>query len=296
MNHEAKRDGTLTHDLAANTATWSVDGRDVVTIPLPDLVPLAELALAQRLGELRDLLWEARGLPDLAVLAYQVGVRAPGPEIRTRIHKLQERIGRAIASRPLRAPPVNGLLGPDERMPGRVLTLHHIACPECGQPHGSIDHLVKDASARGAPVPAGPWFCDGCGRGFNVLVYADATASVELLEERLVKTAALLRLRDSGDHPLHIVVHDTCTNYLGDPASQETRDAERYLYEDHLCAEDILHRVERVIANGDADAHGLFQLVAVRARTEADEAVIGQPSAEELFESFGVELVVKRDD
>jgi hypothetical protein len=299
MNREAtptSRNGTLTYDLTANTATWAVDGRNVVTIPLADLVPLAELALAQRLGEVRDLLREACALPDLAVLAYQMGVRAPAPEIRTRIHTLQERIGKAVASPGLRAPPVGRALGPDGRAPGQVLVLHHIACPECGRPNSSIDHLVADAEKRGAPVPAGPWFCDECGCSFNVLVHADASVSVEKREERQTKTAVLLRLRDSGDHPLHVVVHDTCTNYLGDPLAPEARDAERYLYEDHLCPESILRRVACVIANGDTDAHGLFEMVAIRARSDAEESRLDHSSAEELFASFGVELKVRHDD
>lgn len=275
-----ERVGVLESSTVSETATWSVNDGKPWTFTWPELDALAEAATAQYLGELKDLLREARAVIDL------------GPADRARSHRLRDRLDKTLADPAMRVPP-GKVLGPDGRFPGKVITSRHVACPECGVVAGHIDHLIADAEKRAVQVTAGPWFCDQCGCGFDLLVRPDGSVSLAKTKERTVRVAVLLRLRDHG--AFHVVVHDFSTNYLSDPTSPEAKEAERYLYEQHHCPENIL-RVAHVIANGETDAHGLFELVAVRTGPDVHDETDRVLSADEIFTLFGVKLEIKHDD
>jgi len=133
-------------------------------------------------------------------------------------------------------------------------TTSHFACPDCGAPSSSIDHIdTHDGSF-------GPWYCDECGIGVWGK-FSAGTLSLERHTERKVDTLVLLK-HHRDESALFIVVDGMLLQKEGEPLDLgEANGHKAYFYDDHTCPKNYLG-VHAVIEGDDQDPHGVFQFVA----------------------------------
>ena len=95
------------------------------------------------------------------------------------------------------------------------------------------------------------WVCDNCGAQMNLEFSAGGTEVVQTpTGRRCERTLALLRVVGAP----HVMLIHQGVAWDGDLDSSD------YYYNEHTCPTNIT-RTEAVIANGDTDPHGIFELV-----------------------------------
>jgi hypothetical protein len=124
------------------------------------------------------------------------------------------------------------------------------------------------------------WVCDNCGIQMN-LRFFDGGQQVEQTPtgKRCERTLALLRMRDN---PGFMFILKGCA-WDGDLSGN------KYYYEDHTCPSNSMRACEEVIAGGDADPHGIFEIVEEHLVTGAN----ARPR-EEVLEKLTASALEKR--
>lgn len=136
-------------------------------------------------------------------------------------------------------------------MKARLITHTHVACPNCGEEAGRVDHLFPQA-----PVSTS-WYCDSCGREYAVKVNSPAEIEVEVRDGQHIDTHDLLMI-PPRDTPVYFVVKGMELRRPGD--TPEDAGSKQYLYEEHSCPTNHV-RCEAIISDGDEDPHGVFEFV-----------------------------------
>jgi len=95
------------------------------------------------------------------------------------------------------------------------------------------------------------WVCDNCGIQMGLRFY-DGGKQVEQTPtgKRCERTIALLRMRDN---PSFMFIYEGCA-WNGDMSGHE------YYYHEHTCPTNLMRCVE-IIAAGETDPHGIFEIV-----------------------------------
>lgn len=128
-----------------------------------------------------------------------------------------------------------------------------VACPNCGEPAGSVTHLLEE---RG-PRHFGPWYCDECGRGYSGEIQADGGIELRLEDKMLVRTLDHLVLPPQT-RPVHFLVEGM--DFVDAKGNRRTAEEKRFFYEEHSCPTNYV-RCEVIAVDGDRDPHGLFKYV-----------------------------------
>jgi hypothetical protein len=141
-------------------------------------------------------------------------------------------------------------------MKARLITTRtvRIACPNCGEPAGTVDHILD----KSGPTSFGPWYCDECGRGYNGSLLANGEIEVHLDDKTKVDTLDHLVLMPQ-DKPVHFLVKGMV--FVDGDGNRGTDDNKRFFYEEHSCPTNYIG-VEVISVDGDSDPHGLFKYVA----------------------------------
>jgi hypothetical protein len=129
-----------------------------------------------------------------------------------------------------------------------------IACPNCGEPAGTVNHILDGMSLRSF----GPWYCDECGRSFHGELLANGDIEVHLGDRMKIITLDHLVLYPQ-DKPVHFLVKGMtfvdADGNRGDPGHK------RYFYEEHSCPTNYI-KCEIIAVDDDRDPQGLFKFVA----------------------------------
>jgi len=177
----------------------------------------------------------------------------------------------------------------DTRLIGEMHT--YVACPDCGEKAGRVDHLIDDERKRyyrGKTQRVGPWSCDECGAGYALTVTYDdpypdlkpgnmtpRIAVERVPDEDRVDTLTLLRFPDRPD--AYLVVAGT--RKASDPPGEN----QRYFYDEHTCPTNYLD-IEAIWDGANDDPHGIFAYVATIDRPDDfDDMTMAQTRA--LFEA-----------
>jgi hypothetical protein len=126
-------------------------------------------------------------------------------------------------------------------------TSHHVTCPTCKNPDGSIDHLLGEEARC-------QWYCAHCGAQYIFQLSKDGTVKTARTGDRSDKTLVLLRHGNIG-----LVVEG---NQITREGAVEGGD--EFIYEEHMCPSGYLKHVLEVF-DLDAkieDPHGIFDYVA----------------------------------
>lgn len=133
-------------------------------------------------------------------------------------------------------------------------TKHYAACPECGGKVGAIDHLAGDDLQQ-----VGPWFCDGCERGWMIRTNGRDVCDMELSKRRWTRATVTLVLPPQSQ-PIVFTLHA----HANETPSEEFGANSRYFYEEHTCPTNWMQDVAEIRVGDDADPHGLFEFVRIR--------------------------------
>jgi len=127
-------------------------------------------------------------------------------------------------------------------------TKHHVECPHCHKPAGTIDHLI------GRNIDTS-WYCDNCGGRYR-LVMGKGTVFTEPLDERIDPTLVFLR---NGDVLLAVKGRE----FTAGGKATALEGHEEYFYNTHTCPTNFMGEVEAVIdmRTGNDDPHGIFEYV-----------------------------------
>ena len=144
-------------------------------------------------------------------------------------------------------------------------TIFEHQCAACGE----YSFKYHPDSHRGST--SFRWVCDEC-RAEMSLVFSDGGQSVEQTPtgRRCERTVALLAMRNN---PRFMLIRKGLA-WDGDLSSKQ------FFYEEHTCPSNLL-KSEEIIADGEVDPHGIFELV--------EEVIITGPNArdeDEVIESF----------
>jgi hypothetical protein len=156
-------------------------------------------------------------------------------------------------------------------MKARLITTRtvHVACPNCGETAGSVDHILDGTG----PNSFGPWYCNACGRGYHGELLAGGEIELRLSDTTKVETLDHLVLLPQ-DKPVHFLVKGMA--FVDEPGSRGDPGHKRNFYEEHSCPTNYIG-VEMIAVDGDQDPHGLFKFV----------ASVDMPEGYDLDEDYG---------
>jgi ribosomal protein L37AE/L43A len=184
-----------------------------------------------------------------------------------------------------------------ERFTGAVtaITKHHVVCPACQKPSGTLDHLKQNTETL--------WYCDECGVRYKLVLKdgrVEVTATADRTEKRLVV------LKREG---FYLIVEGLV--FIGADAPDAGEHNHAYFYNEHTCPTNYLKRVKAVVEKSegrimclDPDPHGCFEYVAtlpwdndiedsnsplpVKLVAQADKRVRQQSALNEFYNRHGI--------
>ncbi len=128
----------------------------------------------------------------------------------------------------------------------------YVACPNCGEAAGRIDHLF-DGKAHSTR-----WNCDECGWDYNLSVHGPDDVQTSVAETYRRKTYDLLVIPPRAE-PVYLVVNGTLFDCkIGE---EKDEDGKQFYYDEHTCPTNWVDRIEAFCHDGDVDPHGVAQFV-----------------------------------
>lgn len=142
-----------------------------------------------------------------------------------------------------------------------TLYRHEFAvCPWCeGETGQRVDHLYGDKM----PSKVRSWYCDECGKPFDVLVKAPGDVEITKAEgskQSFSRSMALLKF-DGKDGPVFFVMDHNRYHNGENETDEQFQEHTRFFFEEHSCPTNWIGECVAVIQDDDPDPHGFLKFV-----------------------------------
>lgn len=133
-------------------------------------------------------------------------------------------------------------------MKAELVSRIYVKCPFCGEGKSRVCHLF----GQQLPNTFGPWYCDGCGKGYTGTINSETDIDLkEYTRDFFAPSLSVLKLEPRTE-PVYLVLKDRA--YNGDIDKE-------YFFNEHTCPTNFMSQVEKIIDRDDYDPHGVFSFV-----------------------------------